>query len=97
MNNVFRGNKKNQRWLFYAWEPRFKRVIAHALGRRSSKALKKLLEKLKPYKISYYCTDDWKPYCLDLPEHRHVASKVFTQRIEGNNLNFRTRSNYTTK
>ncbi|WP_345195612.1 IS1 family transposase [Kistimonas scapharcae] len=30
----FVGNKKNQRWLFYAWEPRLKRAIAHAFGRR---------------------------------------------------------------
>ena len=53
--------------------------------------MKKLLKRLKPYKISYYCTDDWKPYSSHLPEDRHVIGKVFTQRIERNNLNFRTR------
>jgi insertion element IS1 protein InsB len=41
----FVGNKKNQHWLFYAWEPRFKRIITHALGRRSGKTLKKTIEK----------------------------------------------------
>ncbi|EFE05633.1 hypothetical protein CIT292_10994 [Citrobacter youngae ATCC 29220] len=26
----FVGNQKKQRWLWFAWEPRFKRIIAHA-------------------------------------------------------------------
>ncbi|WP_150142846.1 IS1 family transposase [Candidatus Enterovibrio escicola] len=30
----FMGNKNNQRWLDYAWEPRLKKIIAYALGCR---------------------------------------------------------------
>ncbi|EDU61849.1 IS1 family transposase [Providencia stuartii] len=30
-------NKKQQRWLWYAWEPRLKRIIAHTFGRRNKK------------------------------------------------------------
>ncbi|PJE79244.1 hypothetical protein CI610_01791 [invertebrate metagenome] len=85
------GNKKNQRWLFYAWEPRFKRVIAHAFGRRSTTTLKKLLKLLRPYPFCYYCTDQWKPYQSRLSDSKHVISKLFTQRIERNNLTLRTR------
>ncbi|WP_410734175.1 IS1 family transposase [Citrobacter portucalensis] len=33
----FVGNKRQQRWLWYAWEPSLKRIIAHAFGRRSKK------------------------------------------------------------
>lgn len=33
----FVGNKKQLRWLWYAWDPRLKRVIAHAFGRRNKK------------------------------------------------------------
>ena len=87
----FVGNKKNQRWLFYAWEPRFKRIIAHAFGRRSGKTLKKLLKRLKPYKFSFYCTDDWKPCSTNLVEDKHIVGKIFTQRIERQNLTLRTR------
>ena len=87
----FVGNKKNQRWLFYAWEPRFKRIIAHAFGRRTTKTLKKLLKRLSPFKFSYYCTDDWKPYTSCLPEDQHIVGKLFTQRIERQNLTLRTR------
>nr|UNJ79703.1 Mobile element protein [Morganella morganii] len=28
----FIGNKKRQRWLWYAWELRLKRIIAHVFG-----------------------------------------------------------------
>lgn len=89
----FVGNKKNQRWLWYAWEPRFKRVLAHAFGRRTNETLKRLLKLLDPYrdKISYFCTDNWESYKACLPSESHVISKLFTQRIERENLNFRTR------
>ena len=58
----FVSDKKNQRWLWYAWEPRFKRIIAHAFGRRTEETLKKLLKLLEPYQFEFYCTDDWKSY-----------------------------------
>ncbi len=33
----FVGNKKNQRGLWYVWEPRLKRIVAHVFGDRSRK------------------------------------------------------------
>ena len=87
----FVGNKRNQRWLWYAWEPRFKRIIAHAFGRRTDATLKKLLELLEPYSFEFVCTDDWKSYKKHIPENQHLVGKFFTQRIERQNLNFRTR------
>ena len=86
----FVGNKKQQRWLFYAWEPRFKKIIAHAFGSRSKETLKKLLERLARFKVSFYCTDDWQPYTSCLPEDKHIIGKYFTQRIERQNLTLRT-------
>lgn len=84
-------SKKKQRWLWYAWEPQFKRVIAHALGPRSAITLKKLLALLKPCEFAYYCTDGLETYATHLPEEKHIVGKFFTQRIERQNLNFRTR------
>ncbi|MDD7804158.1 MAG: IS1 family transposase [Endozoicomonas sp. (ex Botrylloides leachii)] len=83
----FVGSKKNQRWLWYAWELRFKRIIAHAFGRRTDATLKNLL---KPYRFKFYCTDQWPSYAKYLPEEPHIIGKRFTQRIERKNLNFRT-------
>ncbi len=86
----FVGNKKNQRWLWYAWEPNRKTVVAHVFGDRSRKTLENLLALLAPFEIQYYCTDDYAVYdCL--PEGRHLRGKKFTQRIERTNLTLRIR------
>ena len=87
---TFVGSKKQQRWLFYAWEPRFKKIIAHAFGSRSTETLKKLLERLAPFNVTFYCTDDWQPYTSCLPEDKHIIGKYFTQRIERQNLTLKT-------
>ena len=77
--------------MFYAWEPQLRRIIAHVFGRRSTETLKKLLKQLRAFKLSYYCTDNWKPYTLNLANEKHVIGKRFTQRIERHNLTLRTR------
>ncbi|MBC8950025.1 transposase [Xenorhabdus sp. TS4] len=81
----FVGNKKCQRWLWYAWEPRLKRIIAQAFGRRNKKTLKKLLKKLSKFKIAFWCTDNYRADNL-LPSANHLVGKYFTQRIERENL-----------
>ncbi|WP_187650959.1 IS1 family transposase [Xenorhabdus indica] len=86
----FVGHKKNPRWLWYAWEPTMKRIVAHVLGDRSRKTLKKLLTLLSPFNIQFYCTDNYAVYnCL--PEGKHLTGKKFTQRIERTNLTLRIR------
>ncbi|PHM28154.1 transposase [Xenorhabdus budapestensis] len=84
------GNKKNQRWFWYVWEPRLKRIVAHVFGDRSRKTLDKLLALLSPCNIRFYCTDDYVVYD-NLPEEDHLTGKTFTQRIERMNLTQRTR------
>ena len=37
------GKKSQPRWLWYAWSPHFKRVIAYAFGRRTDETLALLL------------------------------------------------------
>ncbi|WP_187652362.1 IS1 family transposase [Xenorhabdus sp. TS4] len=86
----FVRSKKNQRWLWYAWEPRLKRVVAHVFGDRSTATLRKLLELLSPFNVRFYCTDDYAPYNR-LPEEKHIVGKHYTQRIERTNLTLRTR------
>jgi len=39
----FMGNKQNQRWLWYAWSPHFKRVFTYALGRRTDAVLETII------------------------------------------------------
>ncbi|ELM6648790.1 IS1 family transposase [Vibrio vulnificus] len=87
----FVGKKKNRRWLWYAWEPRYKRIIAHAFGKRNTDALRSLLTLLKPFDISFFFTDDFSVYAKELPKEKHVVGKRFTQRIERTNLTLRSR------
>jgi len=86
----FVGNKATQRWLWYAWSPQFKRVIAYTLGQRRDSVLKQLLQRLSPFKIAIFCTDDWGAYERLLPGNKHLIGKRYTQCIERQNLNFRT-------
>ena len=85
------GNKKQQRWLWYAWLPQLKTVLASTLGARTDDALKRLLQLLKPWNIALYCTDGWEAYQRYLPQDKPLITKRYTQSIERQNLNFRTR------
>jgi len=84
-------NKANQRWLWYAWSPHLKTVFAYALGPRQDDVLKTLLDRLRNFAFQLYCTDDWGAYKRLLPEEQHLITKKYTQSIERQNLNFRTR------
>jgi insertion element IS1 protein InsB len=84
---LFVGNKRQQRWLWYAWEPRLKRIIAHTFGRRSKKTLRQLLGLLSGFNVSFWCTDNFSAYD-ELPNEKHITG---TQRIERENLNLRNR------
>ena len=85
------GNKSQQRWLWYAWSPHFKRVFAYAFGSRADSTLKTRLDRVKDFNFRLFCTDDWGAYDRLLPEDKHLVTKKFTQSIERQNLNFRTR------
>ena len=87
----FVGKKRNQRWLWYAWEPRYKRVIAHAFGKRDTDAFKELQRLLSKFTIPFYCTDDYGVYSANLPIEKHIIGKRYTQRIERTNLTLRSR------
>ncbi|EFB72122.1 IS1 transposase [Providencia rustigianii DSM 4541] len=49
----FVANKKQQRWLWYAWEPRLKQVIAHIFGCRNKKMLRQLLGLLSRFNVAF--------------------------------------------
>jgi len=50
-----------------------------------------LLDRVKGFNFRLYCTDDWGAYDRLLPEDKHLITQTFTQSIERQNLNFRTR------
>lgn len=86
----FVGKKANQRWLWYAFDPARKKVICWQIGRRTDESCQKLLGKLGDCLVLRYYTDEWESYEKYLPTTHHWVGKAGTQRIERNNLNFRT-------
>ncbi len=85
------ADRKRQRWLWYAWEPRLKRIMAHAFGSRSKKKLHKLLKLLSRFRVAFWCTDGYRAYNDALPKAKHIVGKLYTQRIERENLTLRNR------
>ena len=82
--------KKGKRWVWYAFCPKTKKILAFQIGKRNSQTCKKLMKKLAHLKIDSYCTDDWKAYRKLIPAGKHIVSKKKTTYIERQNLNFRT-------
>lgn len=50
-----------------------------------------MLALLAPFTIGMLTTDEWGSYTRELPKEKHLTGKIFTQRIERNNLTLRTR------
>ena len=65
-------------------------ALAYVFGLRTDSTLKQLLERLIPFKLALYCTDNWGAYERLLPEDKHLITKRYTQSIERQNLNLRT-------
>ncbi|MGR0480194.1 MAG: IS1 family transposase [Candidatus Electronema sp. V4] len=54
------GNKKNQRWTWYALERNSGVVIAWHNGRRTDESCSRLMEKISVFPAARFYTDDWK-------------------------------------
>ena len=86
----FVGQKEQQAWLWYAFEPRSRQIVAWTIGRRTDQTCRRLLEQLRRCQVLRFCTDEWESYQKLIPETHHWTGKAGTQRIERQNLNFRT-------
>jgi len=50
-----------------------------------------LLALLTPFNIGMITRAGWGSYTREVPKDKHLTGKIFTQRIERNNLTLRTR------
>lgn len=85
------GNKQHRHWLWYAFDTKRKRVVAYTFGPRNDETCRRLLSLLSPFQIGFITSDDWGSYAREVPSEMHLTGKIFTQRIERNNLTLRTR------
>jgi insertion element IS1 protein InsB len=54
----FVGHKSNQRWLWHAFDQQTGQVLAYALGRRQDEVFLELRERLEPFGIRHFYTDN---------------------------------------
>jgi IS1 family transposase len=87
---TFVQRKNNQCWLWLAYSPKHRQMVSFSLGKRTDQSLQNLLEKLQALKITRFYSDNWESYQNLIPSYRHWIGKRGTQRIERQNLNFRT-------
>ena len=80
--------EKNKFWLWKAFDPVSKRVIAWELGGRNAGTLRKLLDRLGPGKHTFI-TDDYEAYHKLIPEDQLFTGKDLTFPIEQDNSNTR--------
>jgi insertion element IS1 protein InsB len=81
----FVGKKKNKAWVWIAYEPQFKQVIAFHIGNRGIDAARALWAKI-PERLRencYFETDEWEAYDAILPFERHYTGKDETYWVEG--------------
>ena len=82
-------SKKNKLWIWLACDRSGQRLIDWECGGRDAATLNRLLERLKPWSVKLYCTDDYGPYATLLPVGRHYIGKDETVAIERVNSRLR--------
>ncbi|EFA6664657.1 IS1 family transposase, partial [Escherichia coli] len=85
------GSKARQHWLWYAYNTKTGGVLAYTFGPRTDQTCRELLALLTPFNIGMLTSDDRGSYGREVPKNKHLTGKIFTQRIERNNLTLRTR------
>lgn len=91
MSNGALPAKARQHWLWYAYNTKTGGVLSYTFGPRTYETCRELPVLLTPFNIGMLTTDDWGSYARELPKEKHLTGKIFTQRIERNNLTLRTR------
>lgn len=86
----FISGKARQHWLWYAYNTNTG-GLAYTFGPRSDATCRELLALPPPFNIGMLTTDEWGSYAREPPKEKHLTGKLFTQRIERNNLTLRTR------
>jgi len=89
----FVKEKGKKVWIFYAYAPETKEILALTMGKRSAKQIRNLLQQLRTLdiEIDFFCTDDFKGFKKALHRHQHLIGKAFTKNIEGVNTLIRSK------
>ena len=88
----FVGKKSKKRWIWVAYDPVHRLVIAYHIGGRGKKAAKKFWKKIpRTLRGCNFETDNWEAYRSIIPLGQHRIGKDLTYYIEGFNATIRAR------
>ena len=88
----FVQKKKAKRWIWIAYDPVHRLVVAYHIGGRGKKAARAFWNKIPDIlKDCYFETDDWEAYRSIIPAKQHKVGKDLTHFIEGFNTTIRAR------
>ncbi|MEM9887284.1 MAG: IS1 family transposase [Bacteroidota bacterium] len=88
----FVHKKAKKRWIWIAYDPIHRLVVAYHIGSRSKAGAKKFWKKIPPLlRTCYFETDHWEAYKSIIPQHKHKVGKDLTYYIEGFNATIRAR------
>lgn len=88
----FVKQKIEKRWIWIAYDPIHRLVIAYHIGKRDKEAALKFWNKIpKTLQDCHFETDDWKAYESIIPSKQHKVGKDLTYYIEGFNATIRAR------
>jgi insertion element IS1 protein InsB len=88
----FVKEKANKRWVWVAYDPVHRLVVAYHIGGRGVEAAKKFWNKIpRLLRVCNFETDDWEAYKSIIPPAQHKVGKDLTFYIEGFNATIRAR------
>ena len=79
---AFPQKKRRKLWIWKALDRDTGRLLDWECGRRDAATLKKLVDRLAPWEVTFYCADHWSVYAAVIPPERLVMSKARTDGIE---------------
>ncbi|BET62802.1 Insertion element iso-IS1n protein insB [Yersinia pseudotuberculosis] len=91
-NLVYRhGQNPKDQSRFRCRECRSVFQLTYTFSPRADETCRELLALLTPFNIGMITSDDWGSYRREVSKDNHLTGKIFTQRIERNNLTLGTR------
>ena len=76
--------KRRKLWIWKALDRDTGQLLDWECGRRDKTTLKKLVDRLAPWDVKLYCTDQWATYASVIPPDKLVQSKATTHALERN-------------
>jgi insertion element IS1 protein InsB len=76
--------KRRKLWIWKARDRGTGQLLDWECGGRDAATLKKLIDRLASWDVTFYCTDHWKTYASVIPAEKRIMSKARTDGIERN-------------